>query len=53
MGAYAVKLLLQGVGGRCVGIQANQLVHHDIIDALENMTRPFNPALVDLCHKLA
>jgi 6-phosphofructokinase 1 len=53
MGAYAVKLLIQGHGGRCIGIQANELVHHDIIDALENMTRPYNPYLLELCHKLA
>ncbi len=53
MGAYAVKLLMQGHGGRCIGIQANKLVHHDIIDALENMTRPFNPHLLELCHKLS
>lgn len=53
MGAFAVKQLLNGEGGRCIGIQANKLVHHDIIDALENMTRPFNPALYELCNKLA
>ena len=53
MGAYAVKLLMQGHGGRCIGLQANKLVHHDIIDALENMVRPFNPHLIELCHKLA
>ncbi|WP_096086269.1 6-phosphofructokinase [Agaribacterium haliotis] len=53
MGAYAVKLLMQGHGGRCIGIQANKLVHHDIIDALENMTRPYNPHLLELCHKLS
>jgi len=53
MGAFAVKLLVNGEGGRCVGIQANKLVHHDIIDALQNMTRPFNSALYELCHKLA
>ncbi len=53
MGAFAVKQLINGQGGRCIGIQANKLVHHDIVDALENMTRPFNPALFELCHKLA
>ena len=53
MGAYAVKLLMQGEGGRCIGLQANKLVHHDIIDALENMTRPYNPHLLELCHKLS
>lgn len=41
MGAYAIDLLLAGYGGRCVGIQNEQLVHHDIIDAIENMKRPF------------
>lgn len=53
MGAYAVELLRAGEGGRCVGIQANELVHHDIIDALENMNRPFKSCLLDLCHRLA
>lgn len=53
MGAYAVKLLIQGQAGCCIGIQANKLVFHDIIDALENMTRPFNPHLLELCHKLS
>jgi 6-phosphofructokinase 1 len=41
MGAYAIELLQQGFGGRCVGIQNEKLVHHDIIDAIENMKRPF------------
>jgi 6-phosphofructokinase 1 len=53
MGAYAVDLLLEGEGGRCVGIQSNKLVHHDIIDAIENMTRPFNQALYDLTKTLS
>ncbi|MEI4829583.1 6-phosphofructokinase [Bacillus sp. FJAT-53711] len=34
LGARAVELLLEGKGGRCVGIQNNQLVDHDIIEAL-------------------
>lgn len=34
LGARAVELLLEGKGGRCVGIQSNQLVDHDIIEAL-------------------
>jgi 6-phosphofructokinase 1 len=34
LGAYAVELLMEGKGGRCVGIQNNQLVDHDIIEAL-------------------
>ena len=34
LGARAVELLLEDKGGRCVGIQNNQLVDHDIIEAL-------------------
>ncbi len=47
MGAYAIDLLLAGYGGRCVGIQNEQLVHHDIIDAIENMKRPFKGDWLD------
>ncbi|UPW20721.1 6-phosphofructokinase [Agarivorans sp. TSD2052] len=48
MGAYAVELLMQGEGGRCIGIQNNTMVHHDIIDCIENMKRPFNEELYNL-----
>jgi 6-phosphofructokinase 1 len=34
LGARAVELLLEGKGGRCVGIQNNKIVDHDIIEAL-------------------
>jgi len=34
LGAKAVELLMEGKGGRCVGIQNNKLVDHDIIEAL-------------------
>lgn len=34
LGARAVELLIEGKGGRCVGIQSNKLVDHDIIEAL-------------------
>ncbi|HDX9578956.1 6-phosphofructokinase [Bacillus cytotoxicus] len=34
LGARAVELLLEEKGGRCVGIQNNKLVDHDIIEAL-------------------
>ncbi|WP_046174048.1 6-phosphofructokinase [Domibacillus indicus] len=34
LGAYAVELLLQGKGGRAVGIEQNQIVDYDIIEAL-------------------
>ncbi len=52
MGAYAVDLLLAGQGGRCVGIQNNRLVHHDIIEAVERMPHPFNQDLFDTFRKL-
>ena len=52
MGAYAIALLLEGHGGRCVGIQNEQLVHHDIIDAIENMKRPFKGDWLDCAKKL-
>nr|WP_086937784.1 6-phosphofructokinase [Thaumasiovibrio occultus] len=52
MGAYAVELLINGEGGRCVGIQKEELVHHDIIDAIENMRRPFKKDMYDLANKL-
>ncbi|MGY3717222.1 6-phosphofructokinase [Sutcliffiella cohnii] len=34
LGARAVELLMANKGGRCVGIQNNELVDHDIIEAL-------------------
>lgn len=54
MGVYAVDLLLQGFGGRCVGIRNNKLVHHDIIDALTNMKRSAsdNQELFEVTRKL-
>lgn len=36
LGAYAVELLIQGKGGRCVGIQSNKLVDHDILEILDH-----------------
>jgi 6-phosphofructokinase 1 len=44
---------MDGHGGRCVGLQSNRLVHHDIIDAIENMPRPFKQDLYDLTKLLA
>lgn len=41
MGAYSIELLLQGYGGRCVGVQNQRLVHHSFMDAIEHMKRPF------------
>ncbi|MCO6524181.1 MAG: 6-phosphofructokinase, partial [Candidatus Schmidhempelia sp.] len=52
MGEYSVDLLLKGYGGRCVGIQNEKMVHHDIIDAIENMKRPFNQELYNTAKRL-
>ncbi len=52
MGVYAVDLLLQGHGGRCIGIKNENLVHHDIIDAINNMRRPFKEELFEAARKL-
>ncbi|MDP5255436.1 MULTISPECIES: 6-phosphofructokinase [unclassified Vibrio] len=52
MGNYAVHLLKEGYGGRCVGIVKEQLVHHDIIDAIENMRRPVRNDLYKVADEL-
>ena len=52
MGSYAVKQLLEGHGGRCVGMLNSKMVHHDIIDCIDNMKRPFNQELFDLSDSL-
>ncbi|WP_294614398.1 6-phosphofructokinase [uncultured Gilliamella sp.] len=52
MGAYAVELLLQGYAGRCVGVQNGKLVHHDIVDAINNMKRPFDVDLYNTAKRL-
>ncbi|MHA2939340.1 6-phosphofructokinase [Vibrio sp. RC27] len=52
MGNYAVDLLLAGEGGRCVGIQKDELVHHDIIDAIEHMRRPIRHDLFKVAEDL-
>ena len=52
MGSYAVELLKQGLGGRCVAINENRLQHFDIIEALE-MEREFDEELYVLTKKLS
>ncbi|MCX8640862.1 MULTISPECIES: 6-phosphofructokinase [unclassified Gilliamella] len=52
MGAYAVQLLLEGHAGRSVGVQNGKLVHHDIIDAINNMKRPFDMDLYNTAKRL-
>ncbi|EPE37456.1 6-phosphofructokinase [Candidatus Photodesmus katoptron] len=52
MGNYAVHLLIEGYGGRCVGIQKEKLVHHNIIDVVENMKRPVRNDLLKVAKEL-
>ncbi|VAX76981.1 ATP-dependent 6-phosphofructokinase isozyme 1 [Serratia symbiotica] len=52
MGAYAIALLLQGYSGRCVGILNEKMVHHDIMDAIKNMKRPFKGDWLETAKKL-
>ncbi|MCL2558851.1 MAG: 6-phosphofructokinase [Turicibacter sp.] len=52
MGAYAVDLLQEGLGGRCVGIIENKLRHFDITEALK-MPREFDETLYQLTRKLS
>jgi len=52
MGAYAVDLLIEGIGGRCIGIVENKLRHFDITKALE-MPREFDEELYQLTRRLS
>ncbi len=51
MGAYAVDLLREGKGGRCVGIRGDHLVDYDIMEALA-MKRNKNESLLKVIQKL-
>ena len=35
MGSYAAHLLLDGIGNRVVGMQKDEIVDYDIVEALE------------------
>lgn len=52
MGAYAVYLLLEGQSGRCIGEQQGRLVHHDIIECIENMEHKFDERMYALAKGL-
>lgn len=51
-GDFAVRLLLEGHGGRCVGRINNQLVHHDIVYAIDNLPHLYNEELYALSSRL-
>jgi 6-phosphofructokinase 1 len=52
LGAYAVQLLADGQRGRCVGVRGSELVHHDLIECVAHMKRPFNEELFGLGARL-
>ena len=52
MGDYAVQLLIKGEGGRCVGIQKGEMVHHDILDVIGKMKRSVRLDLQALAKKM-
>lgn len=52
MGSFSVELLIKGYKGRCVGIQNEKMVHHDISKAIENMKRPFKKDWLQTAKKI-
>ena len=52
LGAHAVQLLADGQRGRCVGVRGSELVHHDLIECVAHMKRPFNEELFGLGTRL-
>lgn len=52
LGVYAVELLQQGVAGHCVGLQNDQLVHHDLSQALNHRKLPFKSEWLAMAKKL-
>ncbi|HBO38209.1 MAG TPA: ATP-dependent 6-phosphofructokinase, partial [Pasteurellaceae bacterium] len=52
MGVYAVDLLLRGKTSDCVGIQNDRLVHHDMNDAIKNMSRGVKSDWIELSKRL-
>ncbi|QJC35960.1 6-phosphofructokinase [Enterobacteriaceae endosymbiont of Donacia cincticornis] len=52
MGAYSVELLYKGYSGKCIGIQNDKMVHHDITNAILNMKKIFKKDLFDTAKKL-
>lgn len=52
-GGFAVELLQEGKGGRCVGIVDNEVVSSDIVDTLENGKHQPDLSLYDLNQELS
>lgn len=53
LGAQAVALLLEGKGGRAVGIEQNRLVDYDIIEALTQKKHTIDQGMFDLSKELS
>ncbi|RDU36217.1 6-phosphofructokinase [Neobacillus piezotolerans] len=53
LGARAVELLLDGQGGRAVGIERNRLVDYDIIEAIEEKKHVLDLDLYKLSQELS
>ncbi|WP_409270893.1 6-phosphofructokinase [Neobacillus sp. SCS-31] len=53
LGARAVELLIEGRGGRAVGIEQNRLVDYDIIEALEEKKHVLDLNLYKLSQELS
>lgn len=51
MGSYAVDLLVEGKGGRCVGVRGMELVDYDIHEALK-MQKDQHIGMVELVKKI-
>ena len=51
-GAYAINLVKQGIGGRCVGTKNRKLFDIDIIEAC-SMTKKFDKELYDIAEVLS
>lgn len=50
MGSFAIDLLVQGKGGRCVGVRGMNLVDYDIYEALA-MKKVTNTSMMELVRK--
>lgn len=52
MGAYAVRLLREGVWGCCIGIRNDELVHQTIMETLDVGRRGFRMDWLEMARKL-
>lgn len=53
LGARAVELLLEGKGGRAVGIKQNQIIDYDIIEAFEKSMEKIDRGIIKLSKELS